>query len=213
MPLVLCNVPSLPLCTQLRRLRDGQPKPHRQLRGLSEQLPSNMPSPPHVRSCGTYAMGNPNPIDNCVASQNNCPGTVGTLPKCSGRVYTMGGGPGTIMSELGRKIPRQHKKNAREIAVPRPVPPPLLPPPAAPPGGSGATPPAMPESFIAFNYMLCALQRRSRRPARASRPCGARVAPSPDPSPRLKVVFEATNSEFDAPGALRRTPGPMSQLP
>ena len=51
-----------------------------------------------MRSCGAYAMGSPYPIDNCVASQNNCPGTPGTLPKCSAPVYTMGGGPGTIMS-------------------------------------------------------------------------------------------------------------------
>ena len=73
-----------------------------------------------------------------------------------------------------------------------------------------ATPPAMPKSFLAFNYMFVASQRPSRRTARPGRPCGARFGPSPDPSPRLKVVFELTKTELNALGVLRRAPGPMS---
>ena len=49
-------------------------------------------------------MGSPNPIDNCVASDNSCPGRVGMLPKCNSTVYTFGGGPGTIMSEQGAMV-------------------------------------------------------------------------------------------------------------
>ncbi len=77
-----------------------------------------LPSFP-LPSCGAYAMGNPLPIDNCVASENRCNGTAGRLPKCSGTVYAMGGGPGTIMSYCDQLGPYYIKNVALTFGVSR----------------------------------------------------------------------------------------------
>ena len=54
------------------------------------------------------------------ASENNCPGTVGTLPNCTGPNYVFGGGPGTIMSEQEhRGLPRV--LGACSTPAPRPL--------------------------------------------------------------------------------------------
>lgn len=47
--------------------------------------------------CGDKAWGDPNPIDYCIPTDNNCVQPwVGVLPKCTGPVTAFGGGAGTM---------------------------------------------------------------------------------------------------------------------
>lgn len=47
--------------------------------------------------CGNKAWGDPNPIDYCIPTDNDCEQPwVGVLPQCTGPVTAFGGGPGTM---------------------------------------------------------------------------------------------------------------------
>ena len=58
---------------------------------------TSFPSYQSADYCGDKAWGDPNPIDYCIPTDNNCVQPwVGVLPKCTGPVTAFGGGPGTM---------------------------------------------------------------------------------------------------------------------